>query len=346
MRPIAAALPVRRTAEPEFGRFDRYSPHVRTPILLHLLPDRVAGFPKSYACLNGSAPKEPLLNQQALWQSLGGKSMRLTSNKILRQRRGLSFVEFMGCLVAMTGGVVLGSMYLGVDVQKMAVGVLEQAQVIQPGYFDQAPAEAITESTKVVAESATPVEGSDSVVAETDTDPNETTDIDASVETQASLAVPVPPEPTAEERRAATRAYWDQLTAIMLSEAQGRTREVGNPDEWGLYDFLTHRKQGHEKALEALEVLEPFAVDDRLISHGEQVISWHKSGSKLFENALSLLSDGPGAKISGPFAQSWQSSATQLRMEEKLVIDRHKGLANYLDREYADEAPFKPAFAR
>jgi hypothetical protein len=277
--------------------------------------------------------------------------MRILSNKRLRQLRGLSFVEFVGCLVAMTGGVVLGSMYLGIDVQKMAVGVLEQAQVIQPGYFDQdlggtdAPAEVVVENETPAQNTEARIEGS-----EIATEPAvETVAADASTETteaQAPAGPQAPPEPTAEVRRATTRAYWDQLTAIMLSEARGRTREVGNPEEWQLYDYLTQRKLGHEKALEALTTLEPFAVDERLLAHGEQVIIWHKSGSKLFEHALSLLSDGPGEKISGPFAQSWQSSATQLRMEENLVIDRHNGLANYLDREYPDEAPFKPAFAK
>jgi hypothetical protein len=276
--------------------------------------------------------------------------MRILSNKKLRQLRGLSFVEFLGCLVAMTGGVVLGSIYLGIDVQKMAVGVLEQAQVIQPGYFDQVPAGATDAPAEAVVESAMPAQNTEAAVEglETPTEPTvETVAADASTtEAQSTAGPQVPPEPTAEERRAATRAYWDQLTAIMLSEARGRTREVGNPEEWQLYDYLTQRKLGHEKALEALTTLEPLAVDERLLAHGEQVTTWHKAGSKLFEQALSLLSDGPGEKISGPFAQSWQSSATQLRMEENLVIDRHNGLANYLDREYPDEAPFKPAFGK
>jgi hypothetical protein len=278
--------------------------------------------------------------------------MRILSNKRLRQLRGLSFVEFVGCLVAMTGGVVLGSMYLGIDVQKMAVGVLEQAQVIQPGYFNQVPVGATDAPAEAVVESAMPDQNTEPTVegSETATEPAvETVAADASIETteaQAPAGPTAPPEPTAEERHAATRAYWDQLTAIMLSEARGRTRGVGNPEEWQLYDYLTQRKLGHEKALEALTTLEPFAVDERLLAHGEQVTIWHKAGSKLFEHALSLLSDGPGAKISGPFAQSWQSSATQLRMEENLVIDRHNGLANYLDREYPDEVPFKPAFAK
>jgi hypothetical protein len=278
--------------------------------------------------------------------------MRILSSKKLRQLRGLSFVEFVGCLVAMTGGVVLGSMYLGIDVQKMAVGVLEQAQVIQPGYFDQVPADATDAPAEAVVESETPAQNTEAPVegSEAETEPAaEVVVADASTETteaQTPAGPQVLPEPTAEERRAATRIYWDQLTAIMLSEARGRVRQVGNPEEWQLYDYLTQRKLGHEKALEALTGLEPFAVDERLLVHGEQVTTWHKAGSQLFEHALSLLSDGPGEKISGPFAQSWQSSATQLRMEENLVIDRHNGLANYLDREYADEAPFKPAFAK
>jgi hypothetical protein len=230
--------------------------------------------------------------------------------------------------------------------------VLEQAQVIQPGYFNQVPAEATDASAEVVAETEITDENAEPLVEDPDTATNSNVVTVAASDSAKLSEAPTPvgpqalSEPTSEERRAATRAYWDQLTAIMLTEAQGRGREVGNPEEWQLYDYLTQRKQGHEKALEALGTLETFAVDERLVSHGEQVETWHKAGSKLFEHALSLLSDGPGAKISGPFAQSWQSSATQLRMEESLVIDRHIGLANYLDREYSDEAPFKPAFAK
>ena len=67
-----------------------------------------------------------------------------------RQQRGLSFLEFVGCLFAMCGGVVLGSMYLGIDVQQMAVGVLEQAQVVATGYFDQVAQAPAANETKTV----------------------------------------------------------------------------------------------------------------------------------------------------------------------------------------------------
>ena len=256
-----------------------------------------------------------------------------------RQQRGLSFLEFIGCLFAMCGGVVLGSMYLGIDIQKMAVGVLEQAQVVAPGYFDQVARDPVADGTqREKAEAAAGTKVSDSVAE------NSTPETSEGDSESGAPAVQIVPEPTAEERRVATRAYWDKLTASMLAEAKGRTQEAGNVAQWQLYDYLTQRMKGHEQALLELEGLDDFAVDERLTTHGEQVLTWHNAGVKLFRNAVSLLTDGPGAELSGPFAQSWQSAATQLQMEENLVVDRHKGVAAYLDREYAEEAPFVPAF--
>jgi hypothetical protein len=267
-----------------------------------------------------------------------------------QQRHGLSFVEFVGCLVAMVGGVLLGSIYLGIDVQKMAAGVLEQAQVVAPGYFRQVAATSVQESAN--ESSAVDSQASSAFAdAEPTQEVAETAAVGSGLPATsqpAPIADPatsrVKPEPTEIERRAATRAYWDQLTEIMLAEAHGRLRGEGSPEEWELYDYLSQRKRGHEVALAELDKLGTFGVDERLLNHGEQVVAWHKSGIKLFEHALSLLSDGPGAKLTGPFAQSWQSAATQLRMEETLVVERHKAVANYLDREYVAEAPFVPAF--
>ncbi|MDZ4657095.1 MAG: hypothetical protein SH868_05900 [Bythopirellula sp.] len=256
----------------------------------------------------------------------------------LSQRRGLSFLEFVGCLVAMVGGVTLGSMYLGIDVKQMAIGVLVQAQVVEATYFGQA-------TTNTAMSAATePAPASAEVSLESSSAAIQPADL-ATTEAAPTTDQPAAPrQPTPQETRAATRAYWNTLTECMLVEAHGRLRGEGSPEEWQLYDYLLQREQGHEKALKDLEALDEFGVDERLVEHGEQVTAWHKSGVKLFDYALSLLSDGPGAKLTGPFAQSWQSAATQLRMEENLVIERHRAVANYLDREYRQEKPFVPAF--
>jgi hypothetical protein len=260
-----------------------------------------------------------------------------------RSRRGLSFVEFVGCLLAMVGGVLLGSLYLGIDMQTMAVGVLEQAQVVAPGYFNQLVGKSASDST------ATGKEQTSITTSTTTAAPPSAIESAApadSVNRSIASAFLGKSAPSAEERQQATRAYWDQLTAIMQDEIRGRLRGDNNPAQLEFYDYLSQRKRGHEEALAKLEQLDDVDVDGRLLSHGEQVRGWHKSGVKLFEHALSLMSDGPGAKLTGPFAQSWQSAATQLRMEESLVVERHKAIANYLDREYTSSAPFVTAFQR
>lgn len=238
----------------------------------------------------------------------------------------------------MGGGVVLGSLYLGMDIQKIAIGVLEQSQIVAPGYFERTAGAPAAQGASPTSDSAAHDSAGASVAAvaaKTDT---------AALPGQPSAESVPAKESSFAERSAATRSYWDQLTASMQAEARSRTDGARNPAEWELYDYLSQRLSGHKAVLEQLERLSTTGVDSRLLEHGEQVTNWHKSAIKLFKHALSLLSDGPGAKLTGPFAQSWQSAATQLRMEENLVIERHKGIANFLDREYASEAPFVPAY--
>jgi hypothetical protein len=254
-------------------------------------------------------------------------------------RRGLSFVEFIGCLVSMIGGVLIGSFYLGLDAQKVAVGVLEQAQVVAPGYFSQ-----FVKPAAVGPTGDTALTGETTARSSEDFAATESAAANTPGNESQSIASNVEPEPSAEEMQQATRAYWDELTVIMLSEVQNRVPVGGSSEEWELYDYLSQRQRGHEQALAKLEQLDGLGVDERLLGHTEQVIEWHKAGIKKFAEALSLMSDGPGTKLSGPLAQRWQSAITQLRMEESLIVERHKAVANYLDREYVSAAPFIPAF--
>ncbi|MGI9455785.1 MAG: hypothetical protein ACR2NU_04445, partial [Aeoliella sp.] len=71
----------------------------------------------------------------------------------LKNRRGLSFVEFVGCLIALGGGVALGSVYLGVDMKTMFIGILERADIVDSGFFGVEVA--AEESIAVVSEDST-----------------------------------------------------------------------------------------------------------------------------------------------------------------------------------------------
>ena len=251
--------------------------------------------------------------------------------KFLRPR-GVSVVEFVGCLAALGGGVVLGSIYLGVDVQTLAAGVLEKADIEVPTILGEKVLSGETAVVVKVAEDNTPLAFPGDTLAE-DARENTVAEDESVVLGDSDNASDdlVPIELTETEKLAATQACWFALNECFQEETSNRSKSIRKAGSWQLFDYLLHRKEGHQKAVEAIEQLDHPGVDPRLETYVRQVLTWHRSGANLFDRAAQLLTDAPAGNLTGPFAQSWQSSATQHRMEEKLILNKHAAVANYLE---------------
>ena len=267
-------------------------------------------------------------------------------SRVRSNRSALSFVEFVGCLCALSGGVVLGSFYLGVDMKTMCASLLEQAEVISPGFFDtQSTAdEENAEQAEPTAEDA--VEGeatnSEEVAAsselgesssdqESNTEQLATESADSDTE---AVEETIEPELSPAEKVAATKEFWKGLGQAIELEVARRTTNPGDPENWQLFDYLSHRAEGHEKALDTIDGLESLGVDPKVLIHTKQVRTWHQAGAKLYRRAVQLLTDSTNDSLTGPFAQSWQSAATQHRMEEQLLRDKHASLARFLEHSF------------
>lgn len=246
--------------------------------------------------------------------------------------RGVSIVEFVGCLAAMGGGIVLGSMYLGVDVKAMAVGLLEKADLEVPAILDDdAPAAPAPVEDATADDSAGQTPTDEFATFDSDAESGETSADAATTDEEPAIETPELRELTDAEQLVATKACWTALNTCMQQESSNRSKSIRDPGSWQLFDYLLHRKDGHQLVLESIDLIDLNGVDPRLESHLKQVLSWHRSGADLFERAAFLLTDAPAGKLSGPFAQSWQSAATQHRMEEKLILNKHSAVASYLE---------------
>ena len=245
---------------------------------------------------------------------------------------GISIVEFVGCLAALGGGVVLGSLYLGVDVKAMAVDLLEKADINVPVTLASEDAESSAPESGVADTTDADQDSTVTIGAETALSANEDSDAADDDSVEDSDPVAEAPQPLSEEEKlAATKLCWKSLSQAIRQEAANRTKSITDASNWQLFDYLLHRKKGHAKAVENLEAIELRGVDQRLKAHVQQVLAWQRSGAELFERAAHLLTDAPAGKLSGPFAQSWQSASTQHRMEEKLLLDKHVAIASYLE---------------
>lgn len=256
-------------------------------------------------------------------------------------RRGGAMLEFFGCAVALSGGLLLGSMYLGVDVKDAAMKALQHADVIA------------TPAEPAVDPAALSVDLSDAGGAD-----KAGLTLPSATSLSHSIAIP------AEQRRGLTLAYWGAVDESMKNELAGRTAAdakasnlevfdyltlrnqtpkkplkpvVATPlksrrsKNWALYEYLTIRSKGHKAAAHEIEKLDVRGVDGHITSYAEKALDWHRDGADLYSHALDLLTDAPSAQLSGPFAQAWQSKATQHQMEERLLADKHQAVQSYLD---------------
>ncbi|MDC0934858.1 hypothetical protein OAS39_01135 [Pirellulales bacterium] len=260
------------------------------------------------------------------------------------RRRGVSMPELFGCLVALVAGAVIGALYLGVDVRAMTLGAFEggDAEVSQSSPDGEVATDGKVATTDGVQPA--PLAAGEPASA----GPSET----AAVETVANARpasngsadnkpLRVAPSVVAEESDAdlaseggeiqdITNRYWHDLTVAMQTESKERNAVKGSGEDWQLFDHLSHRRDKHKTAVAALEKLESRGVDSRVVEFSERATEWHDAGVSLYGRAVDLLTDGPAAQLSGPYAQSWQSAATQHRMEERLLLERQRAVHQYL----------------
>lgn len=263
----------------------------------------------------------------------------------MQERSGLSFVEVMGCMVALCGGVAIGALYLGVDLNKIAYGVVKQSNLVDPtliGLKGPTPDEDAEEAADQAAEeeciSDVPMKATELLADEIKAAIEEDANLQVSGE-EAEPAIVETVELTDDDRVSATQKCWNSFVECVRNELKGRTHKI-DQENWQLLQYLTLRKKGHEQAIETINDLDRTGVDARLLQHIDEVLAWHESGLELYSHAENLLTNGPNPQLTGPFAQSWQSSATQLGMEERLVRNKHNVILGYLNHTYPEAAPF------
>jgi hypothetical protein len=268
----------------------------------------------------------------------------------LRDRRcGGAALEFFGCAVALFGGLILGAMYYGIDVKEVTVKALQHAEIISPTTAAEDPA-AVTVDVHTAVEAALQSGSAEPGAGA------------SAVKPPANLAdaLALPPQ----RRHELTLAYWKALDECMKAELVGRTaanakssdlqvydyltlHKQGPPKglapnkpaplktrrskNWALYEYLTLRLKGHQTTADSIAALDSRGVDGHVTAYAEKALAWHREGTDLFKRALDLLTDAPSAQLSGPFAQAWQSKATQHQMEERLLAEKHQAVQSYLD---------------
>jgi hypothetical protein len=281
----------------------------------------------------------PQLFTHVAFLQIKGTLMSIEQHTLRARRRskerrcGLTFLEFLGCFSATTGGVVIGSLYLGVDVVGTTKNLFQKAQATiasgNPGQPLPAAAASLAPSPQMSPTPAAAAASTAPLLAAAVELPSQ----------PAALATPTMQAPaltnvaslTDEQRAALTDACWKSLSECMAAELDQRAAGIKASGNGQLYNYLAARSDGHRKAAEAIAELTRNGVDPHVTTYADMAQKWHEEGARLYSRAKDLLTDAPTAQLSGPFAKNWQSAATQHQMEERLLAEKHQAVKAYLE---------------
>jgi hypothetical protein len=252
-----------------------------------------------------------------------------------RRHRGLSLLEFLGCLIAVVGGLWLGALYLGVDIRGLTYKALDDAELLQAvpeGYRPQPPAGHPASFSE--EELAGRLQHELVALRAEITALRETTSAESRRRDQASVSSD-PNKPTAEQ----TLAYWNHLREIAMDEAALQAGAQSARNDANTDQVFALRARVSRFAAKTLEATPERGVDDEALALGKELAEWfHRSGG-LYDQAAQLWSNRSAQQSSAHFTHRWATSERQLTNEAELLANKATAVGAALSRRYGRSFP-------
>lgn len=248
-------------------------------------------------------------------------------------------MEFIGCLMALVGGVWLGAIYLGVDLHKVAYLALSESKLMDqvPDAWrpevpesEQAPSrEELTESVKNEL-----VALREEISSLRDAQPKDSTAA-ATNDRQNSANSADEPERTAQQ---ATVEYWNRLGKIARNRhsLQQEAEKSATADNAAKVAKLKARIS--RLSVNAIYALPTKGVDSSLVAFSRELADWYESGAVLNEDAIQIW--GSGSQGNNPqLANEWQRAHAQFENEGRLLQGRADAIRGALTQHYGLDIP-------
>jgi hypothetical protein len=252
-------------------------------------------------------------------------------------RRGLSVLEFIGCTIAVVGGIWLGAIYLGVDVRHIAHTALSETELLEkvpPHLRPPGPQDSVTREQLVATlreELGSLKSEISSLRAGDDTagrgQPN------ASDQPQSTPGGATAPT---QERSA---AYWNRLNEIALGEAALQADAEKAFDEANAAKVFAIKGRICRFAAKAVETIPDEQVDPALIQFGRQLGLWYEHGGELYERAVQIWESATNSQGREQLNEDWRRAELHHKNEARLLRDKATAVRSTVGRRFGTELP-------
>jgi hypothetical protein len=248
------------------------------------------------------------------------------------ERRGLTTLEFLGCVTAVLGGAWIGAMYLGVNIQHLAHSALAQAQLL-----DRVPPEWRPKGPNVVTR--------EQLVS---TLRKELGSLRSEIKSLHHGSDPDNGEAVSDAAAAArdsTRTYWMRLNEIALGENDLQRDAETALDDTNAAKVFAIKARVSRFAAKGVEAVPSEGVDEAVVKFGRQLGLWYGRANELYERAAQIWDMPTGQQARVQLTEEWKRDELQHRQEARLLRERAAVLRASVSRQLGEEFPefAKPA---
>jgi len=253
-------------------------------------------------------------------------------------RAGLSVLEFIGCLMALVGGVWLGAIYLGIDVRHAAYVALSDAELLDSVPENWRPVEPVSKNAPNAAELAASVQNEFATLRQ------EVVGLGTSQPTQSLATAP------AEERQPATDAlsetrllakqasleYWKRICDVVHSQAKLQIDAETAATAGNATKVAALKGRINRFAANAIRALPTANVDPAARKLGKELATWYENGSDLYDQAARVWQSPAPGQGATQATEQWEQAQLQHHNEGRLLEGRATAVRDSLTRQFGD----------
>jgi hypothetical protein len=245
-------------------------------------------------------------------------------------RRGLSVLEFVGCMLALLGGAWLGAIYLGVDLRHVAYVALSNSEMI-----DKVP-----EQWRPAAPAApTSAELAQAVQTELASLRGEITALRSAHETRDPAAAgQVVTAVDAKEARIKHRTieYWNRTQEIVHEQTALQKSAESAATEGNATKLAALKARINRFAASALRAVPVEDVDKAVVALSKELANWYDRAGDSFDKAVGIWESGTRTQ-GDAVTKEWEFAQMQLRNEGRLLGDKIAALRDSLSRRFNEQ---------
>jgi hypothetical protein len=251
-------------------------------------------------------------------------------------RNGLSVLEFVGCAMAVIGGIWLGAIYLGVDVRHMAHTALSEAELLErmpPDWRPPGPNDGVTREQLVATlrEELNSLKSEIGTLRAGESSPS-------TLESANAKGAPADPA-TSTSTLEKTLAYWRRLSEIALGEASLQAEAEAAFEEGKASKVFAIKARVGRFAAKAVEAIPSDHVDESVVQFGKQLSLWYEHGGELYERAMQIWESAANNEGREQLNDDWRRAELHHKNEAKLLRDKANGVRTSVSRKFGNEFP-------